>query len=132
MGIGTLTPDGILKLVALQFNIPTADLRSSKNLKKLIMPRRIAAYLLRKHLLFSHPEIAKFLLLGDHTQAIHAVSRVAGELNKDEEFRKIVEAIENLIDAPARNSRSRKEDTVEITLKIPMGVSITLGNCREV
>lgn len=66
-----LTPDAILKLVALQFNVRTTDLKSDKRVRKLSLPRQICMYLLRKHLVMSYPEIGKFMGGKDHTTILH-------------------------------------------------------------
>jgi chromosomal replication initiator protein len=51
-----LTADGILKLVALQFNVRTTDLKGDQRARRLSLPRQICMYLLRKHLLMSSPD----------------------------------------------------------------------------
>lgn len=92
-----LTADGILKLVALQFNVRTADLKSDKRIRKLSMPRQICMYLLRKHLLMSYPEIGKFMGGKDHTTILHGVSKIAERQRTDSEILNYITTIESLI-----------------------------------
>ena len=128
MGGAILTPEGILKLVALHFNVRTTDLRSAKRQRALVLPRRALSYLLRKHLLMSYPEIAKYLSFSDHTAAVHAVACAAEENKKGGEFKRNIDAIESLGDfsRPARSQSARQD--VEVHLRIPSGVAITVGH----
>lgn len=92
-----LTPDGILKLVALQFNQRTTDIRSDKRTRKLSLPRQICMYLLRKHLLMSYPEIGRFMGGKDHTTILHGVSKIAELQRNDAEILSYINSIESLI-----------------------------------
>jgi chromosomal replication initiator protein len=92
-----LTPEGILKLVALHFNVRTTDLRSEKRVRKLSVPRQVCMYLLRKHLLMSFPEIGKFLGGRDHTTVMHAVQKVGEQQKSDPDILAAITAVEGLI-----------------------------------
>ena len=92
-----LTPEGILKLVALHFNVRTSELKSSKRVRKLAHPRQICMYLLRKHLLMSYPEIGKFIGGKDHSTVMHGVNKICGLLKNDTDMIDSVSAIESLI-----------------------------------
>jgi chromosomal replication initiator protein len=92
-----LTPDGILKLVALQFNVRTTDLKSDKRARKLSFPRQICMYLLRKHLLMSFPEIGRFMGGKDHTTILHGVSKIAELQKNDPDVLNHISQIEGLI-----------------------------------
>jgi chromosomal replication initiator protein len=92
-----LTPDAILKLVALQFNVRTTDLKSDKRVRKLSFPRQICMYLLRKHLLMSFPEIGRFMGGKDHTTVLHGVSKIAEAQKNDPEVLNNITQIESLI-----------------------------------
>lgn len=92
-----LTPDAILKLVALQFNVRTTDIRSDKRVRKLSLPRQICMYLLRKHLLMSYPEIGKFMGGKDHTTVLHGVTKIAELQRTDPEILNYTTTIESLI-----------------------------------
>src|SRR5262249_55426376 len=92
-----LTADGILKLVALHFNVRTTDLKSDKRVRKLSYPRQVCMYLLRKHLLLSFPEIGRFMGGKDHTTVLHAVSKIADQQRSDPEVLTAIATIEGLI-----------------------------------
>lgn len=92
-----LTPDGILKLVALHFNVRGIDIKSDKRARKLSLPRQICMYLLRKHLLMSFPEIGKFLGGKDHTTILHGVTKIAELQKNDPEILAATSSIESLI-----------------------------------
>lgn len=92
-----LTPEAILKLVALQFNLRTTDIRSDKRTRKLSVPRQICMYLMRRHLLMSYPEIGKFMGGKDHTTILHGVTRIGELLRTDPEILKATTTIESLI-----------------------------------
>ncbi len=92
-----LTADAILKLVALQFNVRTTDLRSDQRARRMSLPRQICMYLLRKHLLMSYPEIGKFLGGKDHTTILHGVSKIAELQKNDPEILSYITSIESLI-----------------------------------
>lgn len=91
-----LSPEAILKLVALQFNIRVVDLKSSKRTRDLTMPRQICMYLLRRHLVMSYPEIGRFLGGKDHTTVLHGVTKMANLMRTDPEILKCVTTIESL------------------------------------
>ena len=92
-----VTAEGILKLVALHFNIRTTDIRSPKRVRKLSLPRQICMYLLRKHLLMSFPEIGKFMGGKDHTTILHGVTKIAQLQRTDAEILSCISTIEGLI-----------------------------------
>ncbi len=92
-----LTPEGILKLVALHFNVRTTDIKSDKRIRKLSFPRQICMYLLRKHLLMSFPEIGRFMGGKDHTTVLHAVTKIAELQRHDAEVLTSITSIEGLI-----------------------------------
>ena len=85
----SLNPDGILKIVALNFGLKVTDLKSDKRTRKMTVPRQISMYLMRKHLLLSYPEIGKHLGGKDHTTILHGVSKIAEEtgLNREALYR---------------------------------------------
>ena len=91
-----LTADGILKLVALHFNVRVSDLRADKRVRKLTLPRQICMYLLRKHLLLSFPKIGEFMAK-DHTTVLHSVERIARLQTTDPEILNSTTTIESLI-----------------------------------
>jgi len=92
----SLSPEAILKLVALQFNVRTADLRADKRSRRLSLPRQICFYLMRKHLVRSFPEIGKIMGGKDHTTVLHGCQKITDLLRHDPEVIKHVTTIESL------------------------------------
>lgn len=91
-----VTPEGILKLVALQFGVRTTDLKSEKRVRSLTVPRQICIYLIRKHLLLSYPEIAK-IFSKDHSTIMYACDRIGEMLRQDPEIENHVAKVEAMI-----------------------------------
>ncbi|MCB0403212.1 MAG: chromosomal replication initiator protein DnaA [Bdellovibrionales bacterium] len=92
-----LTPEAILKLVSIHFNVKTTDLKSDKRVRKLTFPRQICMYLLRKYLLMSFPEIGRFMGGKDHTTILHGVSKISDLARSDAETLNHITEIESLI-----------------------------------
>jgi chromosomal replication initiator protein len=92
-----LTPEAVLKLVALHFNVRTTDIKSPKRVRTLSLPRQICMYLLRKHLLMSFPEIGKFMGGKDHTTVLHGVDKISNLQRTDPEILSHINTIEGLI-----------------------------------
>ncbi len=91
-----LTPDGILKLVALTFGLKIADLKSDKRSRNLSEPRQICMYLLRKHLMMSLPEIGTFMGNRHHTTILHGVNEIIIRSKADPELESNISKIESL------------------------------------
>lgn len=91
-----LTPDGIIRTVALHFNVKGADIRSDKRVRKLSGPRQICMYLLRKHLQLSSTDIAKLMGKKDHTTVLHGVKKIAADMRCDTELMNHITSIEGL------------------------------------
>jgi chromosomal replication initiator protein len=91
-----ITPEGIIKLVALHFNIRVTDLKSEKRERKLSMPRQVAMYLLRKHTLLSFPELGKFMGK-DHSTILHGVQKITKSMKYDSEILNHITKIEGLM-----------------------------------
>ncbi len=92
----SLSADGILKIVALNFSLKVTDLKSEKRTRKMTIPRQICMYLMRKHLLLSYPEIGKLMGGKDHTTVMHAVSKIAEIQRTDPEIFDNINKIETL------------------------------------
>lgn len=85
--IGNKDPEEIMKLVAKQFQVTLADLRSERKNRQLAVPRQIAMYLCRKHSHLSLPDIGTLFGGKNHTTVLHAVRRV-GKLQGSDPFMK--------------------------------------------
>ena len=88
-----VTPELIIDTVSEHFNVPLADLKSSKRNAEIASARQIAMYLCRK--MTDTPLKAIGLLLGgrDHSTVNHGVDKVAHDVEKDDSLRNTIEII---------------------------------------
>ncbi len=83
----------IQKVVAAHFNIKISDLKSSKRLKALVLPRQVAMYLSRQLTLFSYPEIGERFGGKDHSTIIHAIKKIEKMSEEDFHLRSTINTI---------------------------------------
>lgn len=88
-----IKPREILEVVAVHFNLKTAQLKSPSRSKPIVVPRQIAMYLIRKELKFPLMEIGRLFGGRDHTTVMHAVNKIAGLLGISETVRLDVTAL---------------------------------------
>jgi len=70
-------PEHIMKIVAQQYKISLADLKSDKKYRELSMPRQLAMFLTRKYSNLSLPDIGHMFGGKNHTTVLHAVRRIS-------------------------------------------------------
>lgn len=92
-----VTMDRIKSVVAEYFNLDPAELSSKKRDQKIVFPRQIAMYLIRKYTDASLPQIGDYFGGRDHTTVMHAVSKIEESYNKEETLRAIIDEIKNKI-----------------------------------
>lgn len=88
-----VTIDMIQKTVAEHFRIKISDLKSSKRLKTIIIPRQIAIYLCRELTSTSYPEIGERFGGKDHSTIIHSVRKIEREMSSSAETKETVELL---------------------------------------
>ncbi len=92
-----ITIEKIQKNVADHFNIKVNELKSSKRLKNIVLPRQISMYICRKLTNLSYPEIGSKFGGKDHSTIIHAVKKIENLMKEDIQMKGIIERlIENL------------------------------------
>jgi chromosomal replication initiator protein len=89
-------PD-IINIVASELNIKPSDLKSSKRTKNVVDGRRTVIYLARELTHNSMPDIAKFLGMKDHSSVSKNISKANELIEKDEDFRLLLEHLKNKI-----------------------------------
>lgn len=89
--------DDIKRAVATHFNIKVSDIVSKRRTRNLSFPRHIAMYLCRKHTTASYPEIGSKFGGRDHSSVIHAANVVGTKLLSDQEIKRLVAQIEQII-----------------------------------
>lgn len=75
-----LSPQMVIKTVADFYNVKEDDISGRSRKKKLIKPRQVSMFLLRKTMGLSFPEIGQAVGGRDHSTAIYAIEKVEKEL----------------------------------------------------
>jgi chromosomal replication initiator protein len=89
----TVTAKEIIQTVAHFYDVTLDDLIGQCRQKKLVVPRQISMYLLRKEINSSFPAIGQELGGRDHTTAMHAVGKIQNDYDNDERIKREVEQI---------------------------------------
>ena len=92
-----ITVDKIQNTVSNYFNISYEEMLSQRRSRPLARPRQIAMYLSKKLTTRSLPEIGRRFSNRDHTTVIHAVKTITRLSEKDEEMKKNINEIRNLL-----------------------------------
>jgi len=87
----------IINVVSNELNIKPSDLKSSKRTKNVVDARRTTIYLARELTHNSMPDIAKFLGMKDHSSVSKNISKANELIEKDENFRLMLENLKNKI-----------------------------------
>lgn len=85
--------EAIQKYVANHFNVKTADLKSAKRLKTLVLPRQVAMYISRKLTSASFPEIGNKFGGKDHSTIIHAIKKIEQKMEEDIQLKTTIERL---------------------------------------
>jgi len=88
-------PKEIKKIVADYYKISESQLVGKRRTSSLVIPRQVAAYILKKYGNLSLKETASELGKKDHSTIIHAIKKIESELNKKDS--KIKEDIDSII-----------------------------------
>lgn len=89
----TITPRQLIATVGEYFDLAVDDLLGKSREKRLAFPRQIIMFLLREEMKNSYPMIGSELGGRDHTTAMHAYSKIAELLSRDEKLQKDIELI---------------------------------------
>ena len=92
-----ITVDKIQNVVSNYFNIPLSDMLSQRRSRPLARPRQLAMYLAKKMTTRSLPEIGRRFANRDHTTVIHAVKTITRLSEQDDEMKKNINQIKNLL-----------------------------------
>lgn len=79
--------DKIVEAVCGYYNIVHSEIFSKSRRKEIVRPRQVAMYILRKDNGSSFPTIGSSFGGRDHTTAMHACEKIAGDLETDETLR---------------------------------------------
>ena len=92
-----VTVDAIIKEVALYFSIKAAEIKSSRRIRSIIIPRQIATYLARKLTDESLVSIGEKFGGKDHATVIHSIKKIEEEMKVRKELKEAVEKLERKI-----------------------------------
>ena len=95
--IKVITVDKIQNVVSNYFNIALSEMLSQRRSRPLARPRQIAMYLAKKMTARSLPEIGRRFANRDHTTVIHAVKTITRLSEQDDEMKKNINQIKNLL-----------------------------------
>ena len=95
--IRVITVDKIQNVVSNYFNIALNEMLSQRRSRPLARPRQIAMYLAKKMTTRSLPEIGRRFANRDHTTVIHAVKTITRLADQDDEMKKNISQIKNLL-----------------------------------
>jgi chromosomal replication initiator protein len=95
--IRVITVDKIQNVVSNYFNIALSEMLSQRRSRPLARPRQIAMYLAKKMTTRSLPEIGRRFSNRDHTTVIHAVKTITRLSEQDDEMKKNISQIKNLL-----------------------------------
>jgi chromosomal replication initiator protein len=92
-----ITIDLIIKEVASFFDLKPAEIRSSRRIKSIMLPRQVAIFLSRKLTDYSLAGIGEKFGGKDHATVLHSIKKVEEEMKIKKEFKTTVEKIETRI-----------------------------------
>jgi chromosomal replication initiator protein len=91
------TVDSIQNAVMKHFRVKPSEFKSTSRAARVVLPRQIAMYLIRKYTTLGLKEIAQYFGGMDHSTILHACSKIEKKLETDVELREAVEAVQNLL-----------------------------------
>jgi len=92
-----VTPAQVIRVVAEFFEISPQDIIGRSRKKEVVEPRQITVYLLKEMLGLSYVFIGKKLGERDHTTAIYAYEKMAGELNRSQSLQHKILSLKEII-----------------------------------
>lgn len=92
-----LSVEEIIKKVCVHFNVNMKDIKSSKRLKAVVLPRQVAMYLARQLTSSSYPEIGDKFGGKDHSTIIHAIRKVEKLMEENYQLRQTVENLRSAL-----------------------------------
>jgi chromosomal replication initiator protein len=92
-----VTPERIAQAVSEYYGVDLESLRSQKRERSIVMPRQIAMYLMRAETDVSLLRIGAELGGRDHSTVLHACDKIEREMQENEELRRELVAVRELI-----------------------------------
>lgn len=92
-----ITVDFIQRVVAEEFGIVFADLKSKRRNKTIVLPRQVAMYLSRQLTELSLPEIGAFFGGKDHTTVLHSYNKIKEQIKNNWDLKEKVDRVIQII-----------------------------------
>jgi chromosomal replication initiator protein len=92
-----VTPERIAKAVSDYYSVPMEALQGQKRDKAIVMPRQIAMFLMREETDVSLLRIGAELGNRDHSTVLHACDKISREITNNDELRREIAAVRELI-----------------------------------
>ncbi len=92
-----VTPERIAKAVSDYYSVPMDALQGQKRDKAIVMPRQIAMFLMREETDVSLLRIGAELGNRDHSTVLHACDKISREIANNDELRREIAAVRELI-----------------------------------
>ncbi len=86
-----ISPQTIISATCRRFGVTPEDLRSASRAQEIVLPRQIAAYLLRKINRSSLNQIGRLMGGRDHSTVLHGIEKIEKEIAENEILRNQVE-----------------------------------------
>jgi chromosomal replication initiator protein len=93
-----ITVEEIEKVVANHYNMKISDLKSSKRLKALVLPRQVAMFISRQLTSCSYPEIGEKFGGKDHSTIIHAIKKIEKKMSEDMQLNSTVTSLRQTLE----------------------------------
>lgn len=103
----SITIDEIVKTISKELNIKPSDIKSKKRTQNVVNARRIAIYLARNLTPNSMPQIAIYFGMKDHTAISHAMKKINELIDKDENFKILLEELSNKVNTQTQSEMDR-------------------------
>ena len=92
-----ISPNEIIKAVAVFYNIEEENIYKKTRKKEVIRPRQVTMYLLREDYKISYPSIGEKLGGRDHTTVIHSCEKIKEEIKINDSLNQELEQIRTMI-----------------------------------
>ena len=89
----SLTPKELIQEISSFYDVKIDDITGKSREKRVAFPRQVIMYLLREELKLSYPAIGEELGNRDHTTAMHAHTKIVGEVEENLKLKRDVELI---------------------------------------
>ncbi|HID88762.1 MAG TPA: chromosomal replication initiator protein DnaA, partial [Anaerolineae bacterium] len=98
----TVSAEQILEVVAHHYQISQEELTGPSRARRFARPRQIAMYLMREETTASLSQIGRALGGRDHSTVLHACERIARMIEENEQLRREVTAIREILHRASR------------------------------